>query len=72
MEDIIKNLESRIIELETKYSHQDELLTQLNLLVANQAMAIDQMSEKLKQLTEANSKSPMGSTNLKDEVPPHY
>jgi SlyX protein len=72
MKETIKDLEIRIIELETKYSHQDDLVGQLNLLVASQSNAIDRMKEEIQQLKDSDTKSQSGPVNLEDEVPPHY
>lgn len=66
-------LEDRIIELEIKFAHQDQLVDELNKIITNQQMSIEKLSkdiENLKLSLEGNA----GSTNrsLEDDVPPHY
>ncbi len=68
-------LEDRIISLEEKYSHQDELVNQLNSIVAQQETMIEGLAFELKSLREAFQQTSNGNTNgpsLMDEVPPHY
>ncbi len=66
--------EDRIIELETKVSYQEDLLQDLNRLVATQQHQIDQLTTLSKtlsnQLKEAMH-SIQSESNV-DEKPPHY
>ncbi len=66
--------EDRIIELETKVSYQEDLLQDLNRLVATQQHQIDQLTTLSKtlsnQLKEA-MQSIQSESNV-DEKPPHY
>lgn len=66
--------EDRIIELETKVSYQEDLLQDLNKLVATQQHQIDQLTTLSKtlsnQLKEAMH-SIQSESNV-DEKPPHY
>jgi uncharacterized coiled-coil protein SlyX len=65
----MKELEERLIALEEKFSYQDELVNELNKIVSDQQSTISFLVKELKGLSEmANS----GSSNLKDEKPPHY
>ena len=66
--------EDRIIELETKISYQEDLLQDLNKLVASQQQQIDQLTTIYKtlsdQLKEVMQRLPNKSDT--DEKPPHY
>lgn len=64
----MSDLESRVNELEIKFSYQDELLNELNLLVAKQQEKLDEMTEFLKHLSETSD----NNSSLKNEKPPHY
>lgn len=67
-------LESRIIALEEKFSHQDHLVDQLNQIVTAQQLTIDQLKKDVMELKlSQNSQGNQGSNRtLKDDVPPHY
>jgi SlyX protein len=66
-------LEDRIIALEEKYSHQDELVYQLNKIVAKQELIIESLVHEVENLREmANSANQGGQRSLQDDVPPHY
>ncbi len=69
-----KELEQRIIELETKLSFQEDLLQELNSHVITQQAQIDKLTELCKllkdQYKEIVSSLPDSATG--DEVPPHY
>ena len=68
----MKDLEGRITDLEIKYSYQDDLVNELNQIVAKQAQVIKKLEKDLKEMaTEANEKS-SNPANSADEVPPHY
>lgn len=64
----MQELEKRINDLEVKFSFQDDLINELNLIVAKQEVKISEMVEYLKHLSES---SEPGST-LDNEKPPHY
>lgn len=66
--------EDRITELETKISYQEDLLQDLNKLVASQQQQIDQLttiyktlSDKLKEVMQR-----LPDKSDIDEKPPHY
>lgn len=69
-----KELEQRIIELETKLSFQEDLLQELNSHVITQQAQIDKLTtlcDLLKdQYKEIVSSLPDAASG--DEVPPHY
>ena len=70
----MENLEKRVIALEEKFSHQDYLLNELNLIVSKQDLMITKLVEHIKNINtggEGDAKS-LNIDNLKDEIPPHY
>ncbi len=68
----MNDLEDRLNNLEIKFSYQDELINELNLIVANQQSKIDKMEEMLKQIHEQSSEDGSQNTSLENERPPHY
>ena len=69
-----KELEHRIIELETKLSFQDDLLQELNSQVITQQAQIDKLSKLCKLLKDQYKEivSSLPDTTSGDEIPPHY
>lgn len=66
--------EQRLIDLESKITHQEHLIEQLNEVISRQEIAIYQMEEKLaaviKYIREVKDKElQIGKA---DEKPPHY
>ena len=68
----MKNLEERVNDLEIKFSYQDELINELNLIVADQQKYIEAHKKVIKELVNTEGEAKMGNTSLKDERPPHY
>lgn len=68
----MSDLEKRINDLEIKFSYQDELVNELNLIVAEQQKKIDDMKTLLKSLCENSSESGAQNSSLPNERPPHY
>ncbi len=64
------DLGARIMELEIKASYADDLLEQLNALVAKQQQQIDALVREVRGLREQSTSS--SGTSLRDELPPHY
>jgi len=68
------NTEDRIIEIEIKVAHQEDLLDELNKLVYRQQQKIDQLetlcSALARMIKEARENSAQGQTS--HERPPHY
>ncbi len=60
-------MEKRIIELEIKIAHQDDLLLALNDVVAKLQKQVDQMGGEIRFLQQRDA----GETPP-DEPPPHY
>ena len=64
--------EQRIDDLEIKASFSDELLGQLNAIVARQQMEIAALIREVQHLREQIPPRQNLSTNLLQELPPHY
>lgn len=67
----MSDLEKRINDLESKFSFQDELLNELNLIVTEQQGKITELTETLKYLKQESGGDDQNSS-LKNERPPHY
>lgn len=59
----------RLIELEMRLMHQENLLEQLNEVVTEQATQIDLLRRELARLREQALQGPSEDVN---EAPPHY
>lgn len=66
-------LEERIKDLEIKFSHQDDLIDQLNKIVAAQGLVIEKLQNEILELrlSQGDNSTQAGRT-LADDVPPHY
>lgn len=66
-------LEERIKDLEIKFSHQDDLIDQLNKIVAAQGLVIEKLQNDILELrlSQGDNSTQAGRT-LADDVPPHY
>jgi SlyX protein len=69
-------MEEKLIELETKFSYQEDLLSDLNDIVAKQQLQLDELitemsgiKEQLQDVAERGSAEGHGE---QDEKPPHY
>ncbi len=67
-------LESRITELETKMSFQEDLLQELNTHVISQQEQIDKLNALCNLLREQYKEivSSLPDVSSGDEIPPHY
>jgi SlyX protein len=70
-------MEEKLIDLETKFSFQEDLLNELNNVVANQQKQIDELVQELKQVQShvmeiVENPSAAGEQDSNAEVPPHY
>lgn len=69
-------MEEKLIELETKFSYQEDLLSDLNGIVARQQRQLDelisQVSQMKEQLLEAVDRGSDGAEAAQNEHPPHY
>ncbi len=70
------SMEEKLVDLESRYSHQEDLLQQLNDIVANQGRQIDLLESRLQlmyeRITELQSQVSIGGEASADEPPPHY
>ena len=68
-----EQLERRLTELEIKASFADDLVDELNRLVARPQDQIDRLVRELAALRQQSPDGAMDAPrNLRDELPPHY
>ena len=69
-------MEEKLIELETKFSYQEDLLSDLNAIVARQQRQLDELISEMsglkEQLQDAAGRGPAGGPEEQIEKPPHY
>ncbi|MFT7470884.1 MAG: SlyX protein [Kiritimatiellia bacterium] len=69
-------MEEKLIELETKFSYQEDLLSDLNEIVAKQQRQLDELITEMsgikEQLQDAVERGPAEGQEEQDEKPPHY
>tara|TARA_R110002073_G_scaffold257567_3_gene420336 strand:+ start:329 stop:538 length:210 start_codon:yes stop_codon:yes gene_type:complete len=69
-------MEEKLIELETKFSYQEDLLADLNEIVVKQQRQLDALVRELSgikaQLQEAVERGPGQGEFNQEEKPPHY
>lgn len=66
------DLEKRLSDLEIKFSYQDEMLSELSLVIAEQQMVIDHLKSMLQAISEQSSDEGAQGRTLADDKPPHY
>lgn len=66
--------EQRLIDLESRFSHQDHFLEQLNKIVVAQQATIERLEKDILDLKRnINSENGVqGNRTLQDDKPPHY
>ncbi len=68
--------EEKLVELETRYSFQEDLLQQLNEIVTKQDARIDLLEQQLhlmaERVKELQSQVPASDGAADQEIPPHY
>ncbi|WP_374434875.1 SlyX family protein [Inhella sp.] len=64
--------DARLTELEIKASFTDDLLEQLNDVIARQQLQIDALQRELLALRQQVCDLPSGPGSVRDERPPHY
>ena len=74
MSESMEAQDARLMELEIKLSYMEDLVEQLNVSVYRQQQAIDVLVEEVRNLRRqvAPAEGASRSTNLRDELPPHY
>lgn len=70
-------MQEKIIELETKYSFQEDLLQELNKQVIRQQKLLDAVLDEVQRLKEQLAELQAGNSHDEnqigeDEKPPHY
>lgn len=69
-------MDEKLVDLETRYSYQEDLLQKLNETVIAQQKQLDEQSRQLKylhdQLLELRESASAAEPGLADEKPPHY
>ena len=67
----MSDLEKRLNDLEIKFSYQDELINELNLVLTEQQNKVSEMAGILKNLNESSGQGDQ-SSSVTNERPPHY
>ena len=69
-------MEEKLIELETKFSYQEDLLSDLNEIVAKQQRQLDELITEMsgikEQLQDSAERGSAEGHEKQDEKPPHY
>jgi SlyX protein len=67
------SLEDRLMNLELKFSDNDDLLDTLNRLLVQQQQTLERLQHEVAQLRRQQAQSTSTPFNsLRDELPPHY
>ncbi|MDA0687858.1 MAG: SlyX family protein [Proteobacteria bacterium] len=70
------SLEDKLVDLESRYSHQEDLLQQLNDIVASQGRQLDLLENKIQlmygRISDLQSQIPVSGDAAVNEPPPHY
>lgn len=74
MSDELTRAHARLLELEVRYTHQNQTIEHLSDVIYSQQQLIDKLTDRVRMLEE---KAGGGGTvepprSLEDEVPPHY
>ena len=64
--------EDRLIDIETKLAHQEQLLSELNDALTNQQAQISQLESLCQSLIDRLKSLVDGADQATDERPPHY
>ena len=70
-----KKMEKKLVELETKYSFQEDLLQSLNEVIVKQQKEIERLGDEIKHLQSQLidlEQSYYGNADTEIERPPHY
>ena len=66
-------LEDRITELEIKFSHQGQLVDELNKIISNQQISIEKLLSEIQNIKiSIEGNASQANRTLEDDVPPHY
>ena len=72
MNSSLPRVEQRLVDLEIKASFAEDLLDELNRLIASQQAQIDALTRRLDQMQEQAADETTHFRSLRDELPPHY
>ena len=74
MADELSKVESRVVELEVRYTHQERALAELSDVVYRQQQRLDLLERRLEAIEKrlADVGEPATPRDPKDEVTPHY
>lgn len=64
--------DQRLTDLEIKLSFTEDLVEELNRIVARQQLQIDLLTRELSKLRQQVHEGPATPRSLRDELPPHY
>ena len=69
-----KEMDERLMKIETKIALSEDLLDELNLTVYRQQQQIDRLQQQVLELRRQLTAATPGdrSRDLRDEIPPHY
>ena len=69
-----KEMDERLMKIETKIALSEDLLDELNLTVYRQQQQIDRLQQQVLELRRQLAAATPGdrSRDLRDEIPPHY
>ena len=71
--DPLHRIEQRLTDLEVKACYTEDLVEDLNRLVARQQDQIDTLLREISRLRQQGEDAePTGFRSLRDELPPHY
>lgn len=69
----MNTLDTRVTELEIKISYTEDTVEELNRIIFRQQQQIDFLIGEIRSLREqVRTAEPGETTNLRDEIPPHY
>jgi len=69
----MNTLDTRVTELEIKISYTEDTVEELNRIIFRQQQQIDFLVGEIRSLREqVRTAEPGETTNLRDEIPPHY
>ena len=73
-EEELIHAQARIVELEVRFTHQDEALKTLSDVLYEQQQLIHRMQKRVEELEKklAHGQEPSVPRTLEDDVPPHY
>ena len=66
-------IDKRLVDLEVKAAYAEDLVDELNRLVARQQDQIERLMRAVAELRQQGTSPDFGTVrNLRDELPPHY